>query len=111
MSSISSRLLRAYVVVSMARGFNPETDGKVLVDLNARVKDCSGIGFQFQVIANKVDAMSKIDTAAWRKMQRYILKYGPTCLPPTLPTGARRAPWIGITQLRQSIADACEIHI
>ncbi|TFY68278.1 hypothetical protein EVG20_g3619 [Dentipellis fragilis] len=108
MRARASRLRRVYILFNSIHGLN-EADKMMLRDLDTRSQSWEGNKWTFQAVLTKADKATQTDAPdRIAKIREEIFEAAPTCLPPIV-TAAGLSPPFGITEVRNSIAEACGI--
>lgn len=107
----NSRLRRIYLLVSAKHGLNA-ADEMMLGDLNQKCQSLSGdtgAMWSMQAIITKTDKLSLAELREQiPKIRDHIFSVAPTCLPP-IAVALGKPPYLGLHDVRKSIADACSL--
>lgn len=100
-----------YVLFNAKHGLN-EYDQLMLQDLDQQCQSSLGQRFTLQAIITKLDLLLSVNEMSGaeqlKKIQADIFEAAPTCLPPIM-TSVVKHPFLGIDEVRQSIAEACGV--
>ncbi|KAH8104019.1 P-loop containing nucleoside triphosphate hydrolase protein [Cristinia sonorae] len=104
-------LKRVYILFNAKHGLN-EYDQTMLQDLDQRCQSSLGQKFTLQAIITKLDLLLTLDSKTakdqLKKIRQDIFEAAPTCLP-SIMTSTALHPFVGIHEMRQSVAEACGV--